>query len=62
MRCSTRRRPAPELAERFAELLGGHLEIEPSERGLDHGAFIGLMGTYPDADVPVHGRGFSVPT
>lgn len=45
--------PAPELAERFVELLGPHLQIEPSERGLDHGAFVGLVGMYPDADVPV---------
>jgi 4,5-DOPA dioxygenase extradiol len=45
--------PAPDLAERFKELLGDQLEIEPSERGLDHGAFIGLMGMYPEADVPV---------
>jgi 4,5-DOPA dioxygenase extradiol len=45
--------PAPELAEKFTEILGKHLEIEPSERGLDHGAFVGLMGMYPDADVPV---------
>jgi 4,5-DOPA dioxygenase extradiol len=44
---------APVLAERFRELLGEELEIEQSERGLDHGAFVGLMGMYPDADVPV---------
>jgi 4,5-DOPA dioxygenase extradiol len=45
--------PAPGLAERFVELLGDKLPIEASERGLDHGAFIGLMGMYPEADVPV---------
>jgi 4,5-DOPA dioxygenase extradiol len=45
--------PAPALADRVVELLGDKLEIEPSERGLDHGAFIGLMGMYPDAGVPV---------
>jgi 4,5-DOPA dioxygenase extradiol len=44
---------APELAGRFRELLADELEIEDSERGLDHGAFVGLMGMYPDAGVPV---------
>ena len=45
--------PAPELAKRFTDLLGDKLEIEASDRRLDHGAFVGLMGMYPDADVPV---------
>ena len=45
--------PAPDLAERFTQLLGDALAIQPSDRGLDHGAFIGLMGMYPEADVPV---------
>jgi len=44
---------APELASRFRELLGDELEVVDSERGLDHGAFVGLMGMYPDAGVPV---------
>jgi 4,5-DOPA dioxygenase extradiol len=50
----------PELAGRVRELLGEHLEIEESDRGLDHGAFVGLMGMYPDAGVPV--LEVSVPT
>jgi 4,5-DOPA dioxygenase extradiol len=45
--------PAPNLAERFAEIFGDKLEIERTDRGLDHGAFVGLMGMYPGADVPV---------
>ena len=45
--------PAPALADRFVELLGDKLPIYASDRGLDHGAFIGLMGMYPDASVPV---------
>jgi 4,5-DOPA dioxygenase extradiol len=44
---------APDLALRLRELLGEHLQIEESDRGLDHGAFVGLMGMFPDAGVPV---------
>ncbi|MCC6877933.1 MAG: dioxygenase [Sandaracinaceae bacterium] len=42
---------APELASRVRELLGE--PVRESERGLDHGAFVPLMGMYPDAGVPV---------
>ena len=45
--------PAPALARRVTELLGDQLELVASDRGLDHGAFIGLMGMYPEAGVPV---------
>ena len=45
--------PAPELAERFVEIMRDRLEIQASDRGLDHGAFVGLKGMYPEADVPV---------
>jgi len=45
--------PAPELAGRFVELMADKLPVEHSERGLDHGAFVGLMGMFPDAQVPV---------
>ncbi|MSQ27430.1 MAG: dioxygenase [Dehalococcoidia bacterium] len=45
--------PAPDLAGRLAGLLGDFVPIEGSQRGLDHGVFIGLKGMYPDADVPV---------
>ncbi len=45
--------PAPDLADRFVELMDGRLDIERSDRGLDHGAFVGLKAMYPEADVPV---------
>jgi 4,5-DOPA dioxygenase extradiol len=44
---------APDLAERFVELMGDKLELNASNRGLDHGVFVGLKGMYPDAEVPV---------
>lgn len=45
--------PAPELAARFTGILQDALETQQTDRGLDHGVFIGLMGMYPEADIPV---------
>jgi aromatic ring-opening dioxygenase catalytic subunit (LigB family) len=44
----------PELAERVQALLGqaGIPSASDDQRGFDHGTFIPLMLTYPDADVP----------
>jgi aromatic ring-opening dioxygenase catalytic subunit (LigB family) len=46
---------APWLAPRVRELLtaGGFTTLEDSERGYDHGTFIPLKLTYPEAEVPV---------
>jgi aromatic ring-opening dioxygenase catalytic subunit (LigB family) len=45
---------APALAARVRELLtaGGITTREDAKRGFDHGTFIPLKLTYPDADVP----------
>src|SRR5207344_2951558 len=44
----------PELAQRTRELLqsAGFATAANSERGFDHGTFVPLKLTYPDADVP----------
>jgi 4,5-DOPA dioxygenase extradiol len=45
---------APALARRVEELLGGSRAVRSApDRGLDHGAYVPLIGMYPGADVPV---------
>jgi 4,5-DOPA dioxygenase extradiol len=45
---------APALAKRVEELLGGSRAVRSvPDRGLDHGAYVPLVGMYPKADVPV---------
>lgn len=46
---------AGRLAARVADLLGQHRVSHTSDasRGLDHGAYVPLVGMYPKADVPV---------
>jgi 4,5-DOPA dioxygenase extradiol len=45
---------APALARRVEELLGGSRAVRSvPDRGLDHGAYVPLVGMYPKADVPV---------
>lgn len=45
---------APELARRVRELLtaAGIESAEDAQRGFDHGTFVPLMLTYPNADIP----------
>jgi 4,5-DOPA dioxygenase extradiol len=44
---------APELARKVAALIPDHEHVAPTNRGLDHGAFVPLIAMYPKADVPV---------
>lgn len=44
---------ASELAARVAGMLGYQPVHQYADRGLDHGAFIPMMGLYPQGDVPV---------
>jgi 4,5-DOPA dioxygenase extradiol len=45
---------APALASRLSELLvDSQPLVVPTERGLDHGAYVPLVAMYPKADVPV---------
>ena len=47
---------SPEVAAEVVELLGAAgitVEVEDQGRGFDHGVFVPLAVTYPDADVPV---------
>jgi 4,5-DOPA dioxygenase extradiol len=44
---------APALAARVKQLLAGEPVQDAPKRGLDHGAYVPLMGMYPKADVPV---------
>ena len=47
---------SPEVAAEVAELLTGagiRFEVEDRGRGFDHGVFVPLAVTYPEADVPV---------
>jgi aromatic ring-opening dioxygenase catalytic subunit (LigB family) len=46
---------APDVAARVRELLGaaGFESAADAERGFDHGSFVPLKLTYPEADVPV---------
>ncbi len=45
---------APDLAVRVRELLAHSDKIANApDRGLDHGAYVPLLGMYPEADIPV---------
>ena len=44
---------APTLAARLKTLLADETVSDAPMRGLDHGAYVPLMGMYPKADIPV---------
>lgn len=44
---------SPELAQRVSELLGGDVEMDTNNWGLDHGTWSVLCHLYPDHDIPV---------
>ncbi len=52
---------APALAKRVKELLAGSDKVaDAPDRGLDHGAYVPLLGMYPGAEIPV--LQLSIPT
>ena len=52
---------APGLAKRVKELLAASDKVtDAADRGLDHGAYVPLLGMYPNAEIPV--LQMSIPT